>query len=660
MKKYLINLLTLMSFTAHAQTAVIPQNRLAIGKTGASDKIIEFNITKAGATANPKIKYNNTTQKIQKSDDGVNFLDIGSGGSADNKLTNGNFETSTTAWTASGGTFTTTTTAANVFEGLAAGSWDSNSAAQTFTGTAITVGGLAGTNAELTCMIQVPSGTATHTLGVWDGSTLSSAVTINSSSTYAATTINFVVPSSGTITPRITSVNADEPLVYVDDCYVGKARNIVNAAPQARLMGTAVMTGCSGSFSRGQTTSTFGAMTGGSVPTGCSWAVTGSATAPSGTARPAFTFSSLPVGDYRIEYEGAVTTRAITASVNDGFFQFTDGTITARETSMATTPGSAANSGHSTISQSFSYTSPQSNKTWEIYAKGTGVTGDDEYISGTTAKPGVLRLWYYPPVGQQAVSSAQADYDWTSFTITSSNTQGIGTPTLSECQHSRVSSDLKIRCKGTTGTTTASEMRINYPNGLIAADTTKIPSIQKCGDMATSAAAGNSRNVLCEPSVGYMTFSINSNNPLTKATGSALFTTGDSFSFTATIPIQGWSSNQRAPTLVGSVTSNANNAERIERAQIANNGTLSITSQSGSWITLNSTSPSNGGGTINFSSSFSVAPSCVCTVGPGTSGSNAELCYISAVSTTSMTWRVYTGAAAAQNDPVSIICMGAR
>lgn len=63
--------------TALAQTTTIPNNTVSIGKTGAANKIIEFNLTKSGASANPKIRWNNSSSKIQFSNDGTSFTDMG-------------------------------------------------------------------------------------------------------------------------------------------------------------------------------------------------------------------------------------------------------------------------------------------------------------------------------------------------------------------------------------------------------------------------------------------------------------------------------------------------------------------------------------------------------------------------------------------------------
>lgn len=79
MKKLIKLLLLLGGTTALAQPALIPNNTVVIGKTGATDKTIELNLTKSGASTNPKIKWDNTAGKLQFSNDGTNYKSFGSG-----------------------------------------------------------------------------------------------------------------------------------------------------------------------------------------------------------------------------------------------------------------------------------------------------------------------------------------------------------------------------------------------------------------------------------------------------------------------------------------------------------------------------------------------------------------------------------------------------
>lgn len=60
--------------------ATIPNNDLALGLTGATNKILEFNLTAPGASTNPKIRWNNSSSALEFSNDGTTFTGIGGGG----------------------------------------------------------------------------------------------------------------------------------------------------------------------------------------------------------------------------------------------------------------------------------------------------------------------------------------------------------------------------------------------------------------------------------------------------------------------------------------------------------------------------------------------------------------------------------------------------
>ncbi len=76
---YTLSFLMMTANFAHGQTVTIPSNNLSLGKTGASNKIIEFNLTKSGASSNPKIRWNNSTNKLQFSNNGTSFFDYQTG-----------------------------------------------------------------------------------------------------------------------------------------------------------------------------------------------------------------------------------------------------------------------------------------------------------------------------------------------------------------------------------------------------------------------------------------------------------------------------------------------------------------------------------------------------------------------------------------------------
>jgi hypothetical protein len=144
-----------------------------------------------------------------------------------NTLTNPGAEASTAGFAASGGTFTTTTTAANIGNGNATFSWDSSAASQTVISgyQTITSGdGYSKQNGVVSARFKCASGTCTHKLQVYDGTTVLNEVSITSSTTgFVRATVNFIYPDSGTIAWRLISVAANEPIIYFDDLYRGLA-----------------------------------------------------------------------------------------------------------------------------------------------------------------------------------------------------------------------------------------------------------------------------------------------------------------------------------------------------------------------------------------------------------------------------------------------------
>jgi len=129
--------------------------------------------------------------------------------------------------------------------------------------------------------------------------------------------------------------------------------------------------------------------------------------------------------------------------------------------------------------------------------------------------------------------------DWQAYTPTISN---FGSPTNIQFQWRRVGDNVEIRGKFTSGISTGSQGRVFLPS-FNSADTTKIPSLQLAGMAALNAAAANSRTVLIEPSVGYVTFGITTSGPLTQAAASLIASSGETLSLFASIPVQGFSSS---------------------------------------------------------------------------------------------------------------------
>ena len=134
-----------------------------------------------------------------------------------NILNNPGFESGKSQWSASGGTFATTTS--SPLEGSAMATWDSNAASQTLTSTAVAIPvGMRNQSGVVSCRMQCASGTCTHTITVDDGTTnIVSPVTITSATTGGPrTNVTFTFPTSGNIRVKISSINANEPQLNIE------------------------------------------------------------------------------------------------------------------------------------------------------------------------------------------------------------------------------------------------------------------------------------------------------------------------------------------------------------------------------------------------------------------------------------------------------------
>lgn len=146
-------------------------------------------------------------------------------------------------------------------------------------------------------------------------------------------------------------------------------------------------------------------------------------------------------------------------------------------------------------------------------------------------------------LGPQVVQYGAPVTDWQSYTPTFT---GFGTPSGVEAAWSRVGSDVLLRIKFISGTSTATEARVSLPSGLVSADTTRIPTIQVAGGGSAYNQNGNIIFFpLIEPSVSYLTLSHQTfgGSSFTKLTGSGALSSGQGVMFQARVPIQGWSSS---------------------------------------------------------------------------------------------------------------------
>ena len=418
--------------------------------------------------------------------------------------------------------------------------------------------------------------------------------------------------------------------VKLDDAFVGTSAPF-QGVNGAKLVGTVTITGCSASWS---TTSTSFASF--ATQTGCTYTTTGSALSPS-TNIPAIKFASLPAGDYRLEYEGQIAGTSGTSAL----YQFSDGTNVSREISDGYSSGTAWHIPG--ISQTISYSTSQTNMTFEIKAKVSSGTG---YITGTTTNPGVIKVWYFPPESK-IYSQASQDTDWQPCTFSTLAWQGLGTVTNNLiCKRSM--GDLLIKGSFTTGTTSASIAQIPLPTNFGTITTSSLLlSNSLVGFTARGYASAPTVSLIfgliAQPSQTYLNVSNNGNNQYdVPVNGSTVFnSTEKEYISELRVPINEW---KNYGVIVGSfagIEKCANDYECTDTfsAQISITGVVS--NENLDWINGNCTNPSTGNYTCTYNTilkdgTIALSSPMSCNVTPTAASSRTPFGYVNINSTTSV------------------------
>jgi hypothetical protein len=326
----LITWLALLSLVAVAGTD--PSNTFTLGDGTVSNKTFR---AQTGQANKPNIRWNSSTQKWEFSDDGVTYSEFGTGsggGSAGGVVLNlnGGFEEGTGEWIASGGTFATTGTAANVGFGTLSGNWDP-SAAQTLSNSAVTVpAGLFGKICSMSWYYK--GGDSNYTAQVYDGTNIiaqSSAFTTQTD--YSAKQVMyFNCPSTGTIQARFAT-GANAAAIFIDDVRLGQEQLFSvggnGFVGSAYILGTA---SCSFDFS---TATVQGATPDADCP-GPTIESQGDGPSVLQTTDfnlPKFAVNNVPPGQYEVTF----TFRSDQAAPQDSRWAISDGTNTFGSASVA-------------------------------------------------------------------------------------------------------------------------------------------------------------------------------------------------------------------------------------------------------------------------------------------------------------------------------------
>jgi hypothetical protein len=317
---------------------------------------------------------------------------------------NPGFENGKSSWTIGTDTISTVSSGSNLLLGKGSITWDSAGAARILASKAITIPkGLYGSNGYAQCKIQTPSGTATHTLSVYDGTNTLVSSTITSSTLPTYTGVNFIFPSSGTIQLRMTSVAADEPLIAIDDCYIGAAFNITQVSQASYYGGTDI-------YATGVTCA-MTATTGGAnadLTTDADCTLTNFGFANTTTKTYYASFPSLPPGKYLVE---ANFTAQVGTAASECAWQLSDGTNLGNEV-KDNHQGTARLQPHH-LEYPFTYSNSQGATTFRVIGRRTAGTGSCD-IYGTD-QAATIHVWRFPTTSEQAFRADASPASWSGY-----------------------------------------------------------------------------------------------------------------------------------------------------------------------------------------------------------------------------------------------------
>lgn len=362
MKKFFLSFLTvaiaLLSLVALAGTD--PSNTFTLGDGAGSTKTFRVN---KGAGNKPFMRWNNSSGKWEFSDDGVTAKEFGTGtgGGGGGGIVlnlNGGFEDTTTNWTPSAGTFTTTTTAANVGFGEVAGSWDASATGQFLSNDAVTVP--AGLFAKV-CTVSwyYKGGDSNLKMQVYDGTdVIAESSAFTAQTTYSAKQVlYFTCPSSGTIQARLASTG-DAAIIYLDDVKLGQ-ESVTRASPQ--VVSSGYFAGYAGFLAN--TSTSLGAFpTDSNFPGPTLESNIGPATLQTTDVdKPVFTYNNLPPGTYEVTF----TARYDQNASSNAQVAISDGSVIRGHTPFyaSTTTGEGV-----TATAIFSYAST-GDRSFEVYSQ---------------------------------------------------------------------------------------------------------------------------------------------------------------------------------------------------------------------------------------------------------------------------------------------------
>jgi len=319
-------------------------------------------------------------------------------------LKNGGFENGKADWSVSSGSFSITSSGSNLLTGKVSALWDASAASITLSAGAVTVpNGLKGKNGVAVIKTMVPSGTAAHSFQVWDGTSVLGTMTIASSTIPTYQYLNFIMPGSGTVSPRLVS-SADEPMIVLDDAWLGDAQeiNLTNIS-QATFIGSAYFATTANCLaSVGSTTiAQFG------TDSDCPGPTVESNPGPgviqtTDSNFPRVTLNNLPPGRYKVTVIGGFNSSGggrTAIAIYDG----------STFSSNCAVYGTTSGVGSGVCEHFFEY-STSGNRSFEIY--GATSSGNINWVNDTNAMSLKFLFERYPLSSEQAYRPSQVPFLW--------------------------------------------------------------------------------------------------------------------------------------------------------------------------------------------------------------------------------------------------------
>ena len=321
-----------------------------------------------------------------------------------NIMDNGGFENGAARWTESAGTEVIVTSGSNLLTGKASATWDAAAANDTYSYNAVAIpNGLKGKNGLGYCSIQTPSGTATHKIQIYDGSNVLSEDDVVSSTSPVKASASFIFPSSGTVTLRLEA-QADEPLIAIDDCYLGEADNLTEVS-QAEHYGSityAGATSCSWGLSNNNNFTNF------AVDSDCATPTLVNNAADPGKI-PGIRFPNMAPGHYLFKAEGTFIDSNASVSCS---WRFSDGTNT---TSPLGHFSATTNAYLPVLTGDLTYTTG-GDRTIQLQATGVGgAAGCNVSATAATTSGFKISVYKFPTASQLAVKPDTTGSSWSGY-----------------------------------------------------------------------------------------------------------------------------------------------------------------------------------------------------------------------------------------------------